>query len=73
MNKNIAKYFKEKNFFKSQNIEKELKNGDLIVTFKMTQSLEIKNFLKQWIPNIKILEPTNLDKEIKEEIKLFLS
>jgi len=70
-NKSIAKYFKEKKFFKSQNIE-ELENGNLIITYKMTQTLEIKNFIKQWIPNIKIIEPKSLYDEIKKEIREFL-
>ena len=70
INKNIAKFFKEKKFFPSQQI-KTIENK-IIVNYKVTQLLEIKNFLKQWIPDIKILKPIELDEMIKEELKVFL-
>lgn len=70
LNENIAKFFKEKKFFPSQQIK--IINNKTIVTYKVTQLLEIKNFLKQWIPDIKILKPIKLNEIIKEELEMFL-
>ncbi|CZE50709.1 WYL domain-containing transcriptional regulator [Campylobacter geochelonis] len=63
-----ARYFKAKKFFNSQVIEKENDDGSVIVSYKFTQTLEVKSFLLSWIEDIKILEPASLKDEMKENL-----
>jgi len=72
VNKNIKKYFLMRKFFKSQKIIEELENENIIVSYKITTYIEIKKFLIEWLPNIKILSPTNLKKEITKDLELKL-
>ena len=63
-----ARFFKAKKFFKSQIIEKSLENGDIIVSYKITNFNEIKSFILSWLGSIEILEPKALKNEINELI-----
>jgi len=72
VNKNIKKYFLMRKFFKSQKIIEELENKNIIVSYKITTYVEIKKFLIEWLPNIKILSPINLKKEITRDLELKL-
>ncbi len=35
---------------------------NLLISFKVTQELEVKNLIKKWIPFVKVREPFTLDK-----------
>lgn len=61
-----ARFFKAKKFFKSQMIEKSLENGDIIVSYKITNFNEIKSFILSWLGSVEILEPKALKNEINE-------
>ncbi|MDR0676856.1 MAG: WYL domain-containing protein [Elusimicrobiota bacterium] len=73
--KNIACYFKEemKPFFISQQFIRENSDGSIVFSILYTQPLEILPFIKNWLPNIKILEPQSLKAELKKELKKALS
>ncbi len=64
----VAKYWKMKSFYKSQKILEEKKDGSLIVSYEMTNYREISDFIIQWIPNIKILEPLGFREHIRKKI-----
>jgi len=44
----------------------------MIFEVKYTQPLEILPFIKKWIPNLVILSPDELKKELEKDIKKFL-
>jgi len=73
IDKQIAVYFKQKQFLQSQNIEEELENGDLIISFEVSHDEDVDNIIKSWIPHIIILKPirfrNKLTKELKDYIK----
>jgi len=48
-----------------------LSDGSLF-EIKITHKMEIKRFIKSFLPQIKVIEPKWLDEEIKEEIKEYL-
>lgn len=61
-----AKFFKSKKFYKSQKIERELENGDIIVSFSITSFNEIKSFILSWLSFVSVIEPSSLKYEINE-------
>ena len=66
-------FFKSKQYLKSQKIIEELENGNLIITFQVTQELEVEELIKKWIPYIKVLEPLSLKNKIENELKEYLN
>jgi len=67
-----ARFFKSKKFLKSQEI-KELENGNLLVTYTITQDLELEELIKKWLPHLKVIEPKSLKKKIEDELREYLS
>ncbi len=72
VNSKKAFYFKSKKFLKSQKIEKELDNANLLISFKVTQELEVEELIKKWIPFVKVIEPISLKNKIEDELKEYL-
>lgn len=73
VNSSVARYFTDKKpFLKSQKIECECENGDKIVSYRVTQFMEIKPFIKKWLPSIEVIEPVQLRDEILGELREYL-
>ena len=73
IDKGKSKFFKAKNFLPSQKIEEEKYNGNLIVSFSVTQELEVEELIKSWIPHIRVISPLSLKEKIESELKAYLS
>ncbi len=67
-----ASFFKNKQYLTSQKIIETKENGNLIVSFTVTQALEVEDLIKKWIPFVKVLEPFSLDEKIKSDIQKYL-
>lgn len=67
-----AYFFKAKKFLASQKIEEEKDNGDLVISYKITQDLELEELVKRWLPYIKIEKPLSLQEKINQELKEYL-
>jgi predicted DNA-binding transcriptional regulator YafY len=72
VDKNIAIYFKRKDFLQSQKIEDELEDGSLIVSFEVSHDEDIDNIIKSWLPDIEVLEPKRYRTKILKELKLYI-
>ena len=70
--KEIAHFFKQKDFLQSQEIEKELEDGSLIVNFEISHDEDIDNIIKSWLPHIEILEPLRFREKLKNELEEYL-
>lgn len=70
-----ANYFlpEMKPFFSSQRWLETNDKGYVKISIEYTQSLEILPFIKQWLPHIQILEPKNLDDELKQDLVSYLA
>ena len=70
----VAIYFKEgmKLFFPTQKFKKKLGDGSVTFSINFTQDMEILPFIKKWLPDIEILEPEDLRKTFKEQLKAAL-
>ena len=71
---NIALYFEEdmKPFFKSQKFIEKLEDGSIKFSILFTKPLEILPFIKQWIPDISILEPQELKELLQKELSAMI-
>lgn len=72
VNKSKTKFFETKKFLPSQEIIDKLDNGNYIISFEVTQELEIEDIVKKWIPYIKIIEPLTLKDKIVKDLKIYL-
>ena len=66
----VAIYFQEgmKPFLNSQRYLKTHEDGSVEFELSYTQSIEILPFIKQWLPDIKVLEPVSLIDILKQDI-----
>ena len=67
-----ARFFKAKKFLPSQNILEEKDDGTLILSFKVTQDLEVEELIKKWIPFLTVIAPLTLKEKIDEELRSYL-
>ena len=67
-----AKYFKQKVYFPLQKIEKELKDGRIVLSCKATREEEILPTILHWLPHIKVVSPSSLQTRVKEVLKNYL-
>jgi hypothetical protein len=73
IDKSKASFFEIRKHLDSQKIIERKENGNIIVSFLVTQELEMEELIKKWIPYIKVLVPTSLDEKIKSDIKQYLN
>ena len=67
-----AAFFKMKKHLKSQKIVEKLKNGNLILSFKVTQERELEELIMKWIPFIKVIEPASLQEAIAKKLNFYM-
>ena len=69
----IAKYFKIKDYFPMQKIEKELPDGRLLISSRAVNEQEVIPTILHWIPHIKVKEPQALAREINHILQDYLA
>lgn len=73
IDKSIKKYFQRKPISKSQRYMGEDEDNNMIITLQATHENEIYPIVKYWLPNIKILEPKEMQTKVEEDVRRFLS
>jgi len=68
----VARYFKSKQYLKSQKLIKELENGDILLNYEISNDMEIIPLIQQWIPFIQVVEPLSLKEKIMQNIEKFI-
>ncbi len=69
----VAKYFERKPIASTQRIEGRDRDGSLEAVVTITHEMEIIPTIKQWLPNLRVLEPDWLDEMIRTDIKRYLA
>jgi predicted DNA-binding transcriptional regulator YafY len=69
----IAHYFKRRDILPNQVIEKELESGELIISVKVANEMQIIPLIKYWIPEMDVISPQSLLKTIHQQCSDFLS
>lgn len=68
----VARFFKQKRYFPQQKIKKQNKDGSLIIELKASNFMEVTPVVYEWIPYIRVIEPTELKEEIKKKVEKYL-
>lgn len=71
VDKTKSRFFEKKKFLPSQKILDKSEEGSLMLSFTVTQELEIEELIKSWIPNIKVISPISLKEKIKNDINKY--
>jgi len=70
--KEVAIYFKSKEFLESQKILQEYEDGSLHVSFTVTHDEDIDNIIKSWLPHIEVIKPLRYKKKLLKELKDYI-
>ena len=73
IDKSISKYFQRKPISKTQRYIGHDKDDNMVVTLQATHENEIYPIIKYWLPNIKILEPKEMNEKVKKDIQEFIN
>ncbi len=68
----VAGYFKRRKLIGNQVIEKELSDGSLIISAKVSHDNQILPIVRYWIPNLSIISPESLQAELEQGLSAYL-
>ncbi len=68
----VAGYFKRRKLIGNQVIEKELSDGSLIISAKVSHDNQILPIVRYWIPNLTIISPESLQTEMEQGLTAYL-
>ncbi len=68
----VVKYFKIRDYFPLQKIEKQLPGGGLLLSCQAVNTQEIIHTILHWLPEIKVKSPTWLAEEVKKTLQQYL-
>lgn len=71
--KEIANYFKSKDFLESQKILQEYEDGSLKVSFEVSHDEDIDNIIKAWLPHVEVLEPKRFRDKLINELESYIT
>ena len=71
IDKDAAHYFKKKIYFPEQRIMKEKKDGTLILQTQANFN-EVLRTIIQWIPDIRVIKPKELDLKVRQLLNAYL-
>jgi len=57
----------------NQVIEKELDDGDLLMSCKVATEKQIIPLIKYWMPNLEVISPKRILSLVRQDIDTFLS
>lgn len=67
-----ARYFKEVEFLPQQKIEAQTPAGEIIVSCKTANFMQVLPQIKRWLPYIRVLEPAALQQQLNQELQHYL-
>lgn len=73
IDQDVAGYFKRRKLIANQVIEKELEDGGLIISAKVSHINQVVPIVRYWIPHIRIISPESLQKDMEVEIAHYLT
>lgn len=73
VDKEVADYFKKRDYFRGQKILKTSENGDLIIEIEFSNYFEVCPIIFSWIPYISIISPDKLKRELLRRARVFIA
>ena len=68
-----ARFFKMKNFLPSQRVVEQKEDGTLVLSFRVTQEMEMEELVKKWMPHMKVISPLSLKEKIESDLREYLN
>jgi len=68
-----ARLFRAKNHLASQKEVEQKDDGTLLLSFKVSQELEMEELVKKWIPHMKVVSPLSLKRKIEDDLRVYLN
>lgn len=68
----VASHFQQRELLPEQQVIKELDDGNLLLSSRITHVTQILPLIRYWIPHLKIVNPVGLQEQIEEELKEYL-
>jgi len=68
-----ARFFKVKKFLPSQKVKETKDDGSVVLSFRVTQEIEMEELIKKWIPHMKVVLPVSLKQKIEDDLKEYLN
>jgi len=68
-----AQYFKMKNFLPSQRVVEQKEDGTLVLSFRVTQEMEMEELIKKWLPHMRVISPLSLKEKIESDLREYLN
>lgn len=72
VNSEVAGYFKRRKLIANQVIEKELADGDLILSARVGHPNQIMPIIRYWLPHIRVMSPIGLQSELEQGLLDYL-
>lgn len=69
----VAGYFERRALLPNQELIRKLDNGDLLLTCRHVHPREVTPIVQYWLPHIRIISPSNVQEEMEEILKSYLS
>jgi predicted DNA-binding transcriptional regulator YafY len=70
---NVAGYFEKKRYLTTQKIIKKLENGDIMLSFKICNEMEIIPIIQRWIPYLDVIEPLTIKEKVEKNLRKFMN
>ena len=68
----VAFHFKQRELLPEQEIIEELHDGGLLVSSKISHTMQLLPLVRYWIPHVKIINPEHLQDELNAGLKEYL-
>ena len=68
----VASYFKQRRLLPEQQLVKELDDGGLLVSSRISHDIQLLPLVRFWIPNVKVVNPEGMQAELENELKRYL-
>lgn len=68
----IAFHFQQRQLLPEQQVIKKLDDGGLLLSSRITHKTQLLPLVRYWLPNIKIVNPEDLQQELESELKNYL-
>lgn len=69
----VAGYFERRDLLPNQELIRKLDNGDLLLACRHVHPREITPIVQYWLPHIRVISPSNVQREMEESLKSYLS